>query len=142
MAEEGKTTRRKFLNGLIALVGGVIGLSVLYPVISFLWPRSGARTSGEALSVPLEEVPLNGYKVYPFRGDKVIVVRTGDRVYALSAVCTHLGCIVMYKKEGFISCPCHGGKFDLNGSVLAGPPPSPLRVYDARVAGDKIVVGG
>ncbi len=142
MEEKGKVTRRKFLNGLIALFGGLFALLALYPVLSFLWPKEKSRSTEESLSVPLEEIPLDGYKVYSFRGDKVIVIRTEQRVYALSAICTHLGCLVRYRPEGFIACPCHGGKFDLSGSVLAGPPPKPLKVYDARVAGDKIVVGG
>lgn len=47
--------------------------------------------------------------------------------YALSAVCTHLGCITNWKsEEGIIACPCHGSKFNIDGIKIAGPAPRPL----------------
>lgn len=59
---------------------------------------------------------------------KVFIVRAKEgNFYALSAVCTHLGCIVNWKPDlGIIACPCHGSKFDLDGSKIAGPAPRPL----------------
>ncbi|HVN14808.1 MAG TPA: Rieske (2Fe-2S) protein [Anaerolineales bacterium] len=39
---------------------------------------------------------------------------------ALSLVCTHLGCTVEQKADGF-TCPCHGSRYDENGKVLRGP---------------------
>jgi Rieske Fe-S protein len=48
-------------------------------------------------------------------------------VFALSAVCTHLGCITRYlSDEKAIACPCHGSRFDLEGNVVHGPAPRPL----------------
>lgn len=59
---------------------------------------------------------------------KVFVVRAQEGYfYALSAVCTHLGCIANWKaEEGIVACPCHGSKFDRDGNVIAGPAPRPL----------------
>lgn len=59
---------------------------------------------------------------------KVFIVRAKEGyLYALSAVCTHLGCIANFKAdEGIIACPCHGSKFDKEGTKIAGPAPRPL----------------
>ncbi len=59
---------------------------------------------------------------------KVFIVRAKEGYfYALSAVCTHLGCIANWKaEEGIVACPCHGSKFDRDGNVIAGPAPRPL----------------
>ncbi len=69
-------------------------------------------------------------------------MRTAEGVRAFSMVCTHLGCIVRWeegKKEFY--CPCHDGRFDQFGEVLAGPPPVPLEQIAVRVEGEKVVVG-
>jgi cytochrome b6-f complex iron-sulfur subunit len=57
----------------------------------------------------------------------IYVVRSPQGFYALSAVCTHLGCLTVYKPEsGNIACPCHGSVFRRDGKVIAGPAPHPL----------------
>lgn len=57
----------------------------------------------------------------------IFVVRDQGGFYALSAVCTHLGCLSVWKPEaGVIACPCHGSSFKKDGSVIAGPAPRPL----------------
>jgi len=62
---------------------------------------------------------------------KAYVIGTSNGVYALSAVCTHLGCIARYKSdERLIACPCHGSRFDLEGNVTHGPAPRPLPWLD------------
>jgi cytochrome b6-f complex iron-sulfur subunit len=57
----------------------------------------------------------------------IYVVRTGEGFFALSAICTHLGCLTAYKPElGIIACPCHGSKFQIDGQKIEGPAPKPL----------------
>lgn len=58
-------------------------------------------------------------------GRAVALFRDEEGAYAISLVCTHLGCIVKNIPEGF-ECPCHGSRFALNGSVARGPAPSAL----------------
>ena len=44
------------------------------------------------------------------------------KVHAVSAVCTHMGCIVGWNEtDRTWDCPCHGSRFDLDGSVIEGP---------------------
>jgi Rieske Fe-S protein len=56
-------------------------------------------------------------------------------VRAFSATCTHLGCRVRWDGSASrFKCPCHGGEYDANGAVTAGPPPRPLGRLDARIS--------
>ncbi|MBI5494152.1 MAG: ubiquinol-cytochrome c reductase iron-sulfur subunit [Deltaproteobacteria bacterium] len=72
---------------------------------------------------------------------RLYVVREPAGVFALSAVCTHLGCITRCRPDrtGF-DCPCHGSRFALDGSVQAGPAPRPLRRLHVEVDQDTLVV--
>jgi succinate dehydrogenase/fumarate reductase iron-sulfur protein len=55
-------------------------------------------------------------------------------VVAYNATCTHLGCTVHWdEQKGLFVCACHGGMFDINGDVKAGPPPRPLDRYAFKV---------
>lgn len=57
----------------------------------------------------------------------IYVVHDPEGYFALSATCTHLGCLTAYKPElGIIACPCHGSKFNREGVKIAGPAPKPL----------------
>ena len=58
-----------------------------------------------------------------------------------SATCTHTGCTVNKVVDGTIDCPCHGSKFNLDGSVAKGPATKPLEPEAVTVQGDSIVLG-
>jgi glycine/D-amino acid oxidase-like deaminating enzyme/nitrite reductase/ring-hydroxylating ferredoxin subunit len=61
-------------------------------------------------------------------GDNVAAFRDEDgRVHAVSAVCTHMGCIVGWNEtDRTWDCPCHGSRFELGGAVIHGPATQPL----------------
>ena len=61
-------------------------------------------------------------------------------MYAISAVCTHLGCIVKREAAGDFLCPCHGSRFSAEGRVVAGPAPSGLEYLSLTLAPDGQIV--
>ncbi len=62
------------------------------------------------------------------RVEGVVIHRGGGEVLALSAVCTHLGCILQLDPSaGQLNCPCHRAAFGLGGEVLYHEQPQPLR---------------
>jgi len=61
------------------------------------------------------------------------------QIVAISAGCTHLGCIVTWDEaEKIFKCPCHDGRFDVDGRVISGPPPAPLKRHRTRIDNGKI----
>jgi cytochrome b6-f complex iron-sulfur subunit len=59
------------------------------------------------------------------------------QIYALRAVCTHLGCTPYWQEsEEKFKCPCHGSGFYKNGVNFEGPAPRPLERYAIRLADD------
>ncbi len=73
---------------------------------------------------------------------EVVVTQPSAGVFkGLSAKCTHKGCTVDKVADGTIDCPCHGSKFNLDGTVANGPAQEPLAVENITVQGDSIMLG-
>ncbi len=70
---------------------------------------------------------------------RVWLVHDAAGLYALSAVCTHLGCIVNFAEPEF-HCPCHGSRYDRSGQVVNGPAAKPLRRVELTLSADGLVV--
>ncbi|MBF0171186.1 MAG: Rieske 2Fe-2S domain-containing protein [Nitrospinae bacterium] len=142
--DPGSESRRNFLGVAAAGFGAAAVLGALYPALQFLWPRQKAEAGGgkRSLQVPLAETPVGEAKFVRFLNKPTVVLRPNEQeVFALSAICTHLGCVVKWnERSGELDCPCHGGRFDTKGNVLGGPPPAPLPGYAARLDGDYIVI--
>jgi Rieske Fe-S protein len=73
--------------------------------------------------------------------DTVVTQPSAGMFKGLSATCTHKGCTVDTVANGTIDCPCHGSKFNLDGSVAHGPAERPLDAKAISVDGDSIVLG-
>jgi nitrite reductase/ring-hydroxylating ferredoxin subunit len=72
--------------------------------------------------------------------DAPIYVVVDDRgVAAISARCSHLGCTVRRRGDGFV-CPCHGSTFDGMGAALTPPATRPLDWLQVRIIGDTLFV--
>ncbi len=71
----------------------------------------------------------------------VWIVRNDEGIYALSTVCTHLGCTPNWlSTERKFKCPCHGSGFRFSGKNFEGPAPRPLERYKIYLAGDGQVI--
>ncbi len=70
-----------------------------------------------------------------------VVALAGGGYAALTAVCTHMGCTVGYNQaDGLLDCPCHGSRFNLDGTVYNGPAVAPLATYGATATADGVEV--
>jgi len=107
-----------------ALGSGLVTLDFMKPKVLFEPPTT--FHAGSPADFPEGTVRFN-------REQRTYVIGTAEGVYALSAVCTHLGCITRYlSDENAIACPCHGSRFDLEGNVVHGPAPRPLPWLEVR----------
>ena len=72
---------------------------------------------------------------------RLFVFRRPEGVFAISSICTHLGCNVRWNAErGGFDCPCHGSSFDKNGRNVAGPAPRPLKWFELSLNADRQMV--
>ena len=117
----------------------IIAVAFVITSVSLLWKFLVVRVTKKKplLRVAKAEVPPGGALV--FRKSRVAIVREGDDIYALSLVCTHLGCNVnVTPKE--VTCPCHGSVFGRSGEVFKGPADRPLEQLAVEERGEFIVV--
>ncbi len=102
--------RRTFLRTLALLGGGWWFLG--------RYLRQGGTKEQRLARVADADIPPRGALVY--RNERFAIVREAGSVYALSLVCTHLGCTVNVAAD-VLRCPCHGSVFDRRGNVRRGP---------------------
>lgn len=120
-------SRRDFLGlaafgtAILALLGVLAG-SLRFVKSNVYFEESKKFKIGKPESFPVGTVrKLEDRSVFIFSDD--------DGIYAISAICTHLGCIVSPAEWGF-QCPCHGSQFNENGKVIGGPAPRPLEWFE------------
>ena len=142
-ASASKTTRRHFVDLVLSVSALGWIASIAYPVIRYLKPLPQTGPTGPTRLTREEAAKLEEKKfvIVPVSGQRVIIFQSGDQLYAFSAKCTHEGCTVTFQPEQkVVWCPCHDGRFDLNGRVLSGPPPQPLVKYIAKRHPDGVIV--
>lgn len=149
------SARRHLLVRAVVAVQGAIGATVAYVLGGTILGPSFATHAPHWLDaakldeldddaptpVTLRITRQDGYRQVVDRR-VVYLSRDGDGgVRALDSACTHLGCRTRYDAEvrQFL-CPCHGGRYDVDGQVVAGPPPRPLRRLSARVEDGRVLV--
>ena len=156
MEDEEKLSRRNFMGAATFTIGGLIGLGLAIPAITYIvgpavkdesqeeWIPLGP-TSKVELGVPtLFKVTIErqtGWIVNTSELSVYIYTDDGRNYVAMSNICTHLGCRVRWiAEENIFYCPCHNAVFDQEGEVVTGPPPSPLERYEVKVEDDQIYV--
>jgi len=139
---DNNSSRRTFLGACLGGLGVIAAAAVSWPLFRYLAPRPGSEDAGKIV-IPDKDVREGEAKFFEYAGSAAVLIRKREGgLVALSAVCTHLGCIVQWEKDkqDFL-CPCHAGHFSADGDVTAGPPPKPLKKLPFTVAGGNITVG-
>jgi cytochrome b6-f complex iron-sulfur subunit len=108
------------------------------PVSAFEAVRAGTAGAEEVL---VERAVEDGTMTRRVT-ERFAIVRDGraaSGLAALATTCSHLGCGVSWDpgRNAFL-CPCHGGVYGPDGTVVAGPPPKPLLRLPLAVDGGRV----
>ncbi|MBS1696435.1 MAG: Rieske (2Fe-2S) protein [Actinobacteria bacterium] len=142
--QELRVPRQQFIAG----AGAVVAVTALAACSgSDAQPAAGqdsaTATTGEAAAAAepktlakTADVPVGSGIIVD---DIVVTQPVAGQFKGLSATCTHKGCALNQVADGTIDCPCHGSKFNLDGTVANGPADKPLPAVNITVVGDSIV---
>ncbi|MBI5651134.1 MAG: ubiquinol-cytochrome c reductase iron-sulfur subunit [Chloroflexi bacterium] len=133
-----KLTRRDFLTNLgygsfLVASGALAALFARFLTPNIVTPAPGPVEIGSPDQYALGSLThIENARVYLGRDERGF--------YAISAICTHLGCAPRLDGDEF-ACPCHGSRFARDGRVLSAPATRPLdRVFVGRSANGKLFV--
>lgn len=135
--------RREFFSfltvGWVAFTAATGGLLTLafrfsYPNVNFEPEMSFTAVGPSEFETGVDERYKNGFGVW--------MVKMEGKLFALSNICTHLGCIPSWMPaERKFKCPCHGSGYYMNGINFEGPAPRPLERYKVSLTPEgKILV--
>ena len=156
MDKESELNRRKFMEvGIYAITGAITAVSGV-ALASFAVGPSLRKEKTKWIEIELDEAgqgnPAFNRVVLEYetkdgwlttRAKSLVYVKrlNNDEVVAISAACTHLGCIVTWNEDQQIfKCPCHDGRYDPQGRVISGPPPQPLRRHKTKIEDGRILL--
>lgn len=133
--EKSGVTRRDFFNEIAGGALTIAGLGAVVVTVEYASPNVLFEPPTMFRAGSPDDYPVNS--VTYIQDQQVYIVRTDKGIWALSAVCTHLGCITRWKPEADqIACPCHGSKYQKTGIVEAGPAPRPLPHFSLTLGED------
>ena len=151
MSSRSEMNRRKFMEIGIYTISGTMAAVSGAALARFALGPSFDRKRPKWVEVELEQTPLrngsfervvleyetkDGWLNRQAKTLAYIRRKENDEVIAISAGCTHLGCIVTWdENQQIFKCPCHDGRFDAEGNVLSGPPPAPLNRHPVKTEG-------
>jgi cytochrome b6-f complex iron-sulfur subunit len=123
-SEHAAVSRRQFLD---LVWKGLLGLASTLGLIGML-----RYFSYEPDPPPPTQFDLGSQNQFPpgsitiLNQAEAVLIHSENKFKALSLVCPHLGCIVEVVPGGF-ACPCHGSRFNSDGTLVQGPANKPLR---------------
>jgi nitrite reductase/ring-hydroxylating ferredoxin subunit/uncharacterized membrane protein len=134
---------------ILSTIGyGIVSLSALYGGTMSLDLQIGVNHAhateppdGEIDVAALADVPDSGMKRVDARGYPVLLVRRGERIDAIGAICAHQGGPLEEGtlKDGAVTCPWHGSTFCVrDGSIVTGPTAYPEPAFSARVIDGRV----
>ena len=126
-------TRRGFLK--VSLIA--TGLLTSWGIFRFLGYQQQAESPVRYTLMEAEAYPVGSVTAVPQL--KAWVLRDEDGLYALSGVCSHLGCTINKTDIGF-ECPCHGSRFNQKGAALQGPATKQLEYLELSLTEENQVV--
>jgi cytochrome b6-f complex iron-sulfur subunit len=131
--------RRSFISWVIvgwgcflaaAVTTGAASLRYMFPNV--LFEPSSTFKAGYPNEIQVGEVDEK-FK----QSNGVWLVRDAGGIYALIAICTHLGCTPNWlQEEQKFKCPCHGSGYHKSGINFEGPTPRPLERCGIKLADD------
>jgi len=138
-------SRREFLYYIWGASLALLTAESTGTIIWFSLPRFRAGQFGGVFTLDPAFLPPVGAKPAGNPAGKYWLTNTKDGLLALSMVCTHLGCLFKWNEANFrFECPCHGSKFEADGTKIVGQGPAPrnldrfaLTVVKAGGAQDK-----
>ena len=157
MNEKKKMSRRDFLGVITGAIGGVIGLAVGIPAVSYIigsslkrdaldWIRIGSVSKVETGTPTLFKTTIKrqtGWVTSEEDLSVYVLTDDGREFRALSNICTHLGCRVRWiESDGQFLCPCHNAGFNKDGSVAFGPPPTALDELELKIEDEQVYILG
>lgn len=135
------------LGAIAALIAGVAGV----PAVGSIFSAATGRRQPSAIQLgKLSDYTVGQPKLAQFTVDRTdgwvttienrgvwVVKRSEQEAVVYNGRCTHLGCAYSWKSSGaganHFACPCHDGVFNVDGSVVSGPPPRPLDTLPVNV---------
>ena len=158
MAEKKAIGRRQFMSIVTWAVGALISLGLGIPGIAYIvgpalqakqeeeWIRLGSAAKVDLGTPTLFKAKIErrtGWIVSEEELTFYVLTENGRDFIAMSNICSHLGCRVRWlEDQELFLCPCHNASFGKDGSVVSGPPPKPLDVYQVKVEENQIYVLG
>ncbi|BDQ27001.1 Ubiquinol-cytochrome C reductase iron-sulfur subunit [Helicobacter heilmannii] len=149
--------RRDFLSMALAGVAGAGALAGLV-AMKRTWDPLPSVVSAGFTTVDVSGMKDGEFSSVEWRGKPVYIIRkipsmpfdtkrdfkANNGVFTVGVqICTHLGCIPNFESvdKGFL-CPCHGGRFTVDGVNIPGtPPPRPFEIPPFKLEGNKITFG-
>jgi succinate dehydrogenase / fumarate reductase, iron-sulfur subunit len=134
-------------TGVAAALGGIAAVTTIGKGTSIApaerWiplAKLAELPGGQVTTVMLKYEQKSGIYSQPV-STPVLVSRLGDHITCYKSACPHLGCTVHWDGQSDqYRCACHGGTFDRNANVVAGPPPRPLDTYRHKIESDQLLV--